>query len=77
MLLKFLRIILSVIVISLAGYELITGNFVFQPFTMLFLSLVMLTMGIDEFQKGKKDQGRLSIVVFIFILFVSIQGLWK
>ncbi|RDU37189.1 hypothetical protein DRW41_10945 [Neobacillus piezotolerans] len=72
--LKLLRIIFSVIVISLAGYGLINENFEFQPVMMLFLSLVMLLMGIEEFQKGKKGTGWLSIGVFIFILFVSMKG---
>lgn len=72
--LKLLRIILSVIVTSLAGDGLINGNFEFQPYMMLFVSLAMLVMGIEEFQKGQKNYGWLSIVVFIFILFVSIKG---
>lgn len=41
---------------------------------MLFLGLMMLVMGLREFQKGQKDYGWLSIVVFIFILFVSIKS---
>ncbi|MFK9094289.1 DUF3953 domain-containing protein [Bacillus salipaludis] len=72
--LKLLKIILSVIVISLAGYGLINENFEFQPYMMLFFGLGMLVMGIEEFQKGQKGYGWLSIVVFIFILFVSIKG---
>ncbi|TMU83546.1 DUF3953 domain-containing protein [Bacillus sp. BHET2] len=72
--LKILHIILSISVISLAGYGLITGNFKFQPYMMLFLSLTMLVMGLREFQKGQKGYGWLSIVVSIFILFVSIES---
>ena len=72
--LKFLQIILSLTVISLAGYELITEDFKFQPYSMLFLGLTMLVMGLREFQKGQKGYGWLSIVVFIFILFVSIKS---
>ena len=76
--LKFLQIILSITVISLAGYGLITEDFKFQPYMMLFLGLTMLVMGLREFQKGQKGSGWLSIVVFIFILFVSIKSfLWK
>ncbi|WP_409271957.1 DUF3953 domain-containing protein [Neobacillus sp. SCS-31] len=72
--LKLLRIILSVIVILLAGYGLINENFALQPYMMLLLSFVMLLLGIEEFQKGKKGAGWLSIVVFILILFVSIKS---
>ncbi|MGE6375739.1 DUF3953 domain-containing protein [Peribacillus muralis] len=31
-------------------------------------------MGLREFQKGQKGYGWLSIVLFIFSLFVSIQS---
>lgn len=72
--LKFLRIILSITVISLAGYGLITENFKFQPYMMLFLGLSMLVMGLREFQKGQKGYGWLGIVVFIFTIFVSIKS---
>ncbi|QDP99767.1 DUF3953 domain-containing protein [Lysinibacillus fusiformis] len=72
--LKFLQIILSITVISLAGYGLITEDFKFQPYMMLFLGLMMLVMGLREFQKGQKGNCWLSIVVFIFILFVSIKS---
>jgi hypothetical protein len=73
-LLKFLQIILSITVVSLAGYGLITGDFKLQSFMMLFLGLSMLVMGIREFKKGHKGYGWLSMVVFIFILFVSIKS---
>ncbi|MEH7385438.1 DUF3953 domain-containing protein [Bacillus sp. JJ1521] len=70
--LKFLQIILSITVISLAGYGMITGDFMFQPYMMLFLGLTMLVIGLRLFQKGEKFYGWLSTVVFIFILIVSI-----
>jgi hypothetical protein len=41
---------------------------------MLFLGLMMLVIGLRDFQKGKKAYGWLSIVACIFILFVSIQS---
>lgn len=72
--LKLLKIILSLIVISLAGYGLINENFEFQPYMMLFLGLTMLVIGIEEFQKGQKGYGWLGIVLFIFTLIVSIKG---
>ena len=73
-LLKILQIILSIIVISLAGYGLITDDFKFQPYMILLLGLTILVMGLREFQTGHKGFGWISIVVFIFMLFVSIQG---
>ena len=71
--LKILQIILSIIVISLAGYGLITEDFKFQPYMMLFLGLMTLVMGLRGFQKGQKGYGWISIVVFISILFVTIK----
>ncbi|WP_083802888.1 DUF3953 domain-containing protein [Bacillus sp. SG-1] len=71
--LKILHIILSITVILLAGYGLITKDFKFQPYMMLFLSLTMLVMGVREFQKGNKGYGWLGIAAFLFIFFVSIQ----
>ncbi|WP_310259815.1 YczI family protein [Fictibacillus barbaricus] len=41
---------------------------------ILFLSFTMLVIGLREFQKGQKSYGWLSIVVSIFILFVSIES---
>ncbi|WP_226669776.1 DUF3953 domain-containing protein [Metabacillus litoralis] len=72
--LKFLQIILSITVISLAGYGLITEDFKFQPYMMLLLGLTMFVMGLREFQKGKKAYGWLIIVVFLFILSVTIKS---
>lgn len=72
--LKFLRFILSVIVILIAGYGLITKNYEYQSYMILFLSLFMLVMGLDEFQQGRKSNGWINIVVFLFALFVSLQG---
>ncbi|MCR8848401.1 YczI family protein [Rossellomorea sp. SC111] len=70
---KDLYIIFSITGISLAGYGLVTGDFKFQPYMILFLGLTMLVMGLREFQKGNKGYGWLGVVTFIFIFFVSIQ----
>lgn len=68
-----MQIILSIIVISFAGYGWITEDFKYQAYMMLFLGLTMLVMGLREFQKGQKGYGWLSIGVFIFTLIVTIQ----
>ena len=72
-----LRVVLGVIVIVIAGYGLMTGNFEFQPFMLLFLSLMMFVMGLEEFKKGRKGYGWIGIVVFIFVFFVSLQGFFN
>jgi len=40
----------------------------------LLLGLMMLVMGLEEFQKERKTYGWLLVVVFLFSLFVSVQG---
>ncbi|MGM0875244.1 MAG: DUF3953 domain-containing protein [Bacillota bacterium] len=72
--LKISRTILAVIVIFISGFGLFTQNFKFQPYMMFFLSLMMMVMGLEEFQKERKGTGWIFITVFLFILFVSIQG---
>jgi len=41
---------------------------------MLFIGLLMLVMGLQEFKKERKVYGFLFVIVFLFSLFVSIQG---
>ncbi|WP_267490804.1 DUF3953 domain-containing protein [Paenibacillus monticola] len=58
----------------MAAYELITKNFEFQSLLILLLGLIMLVMGLEEFQKKRKAYGWLLVVVFLFSLFVSVKG---
>jgi hypothetical protein len=73
-LLKILRYVLSVITVLLATYGLISKNFQFNDIMIFLLGLTMLVMGLEEFQKERKAKGWLFVVVFLFSLFVSIQG---
>ncbi|MFF2176436.1 DUF3953 domain-containing protein [Lysinibacillus sp. NPDC058147] len=41
---------------------------------IFFLGLFMLTLGIKEFQRKRKVYGWFLIGVFLFSIFVSIQG---
>ncbi|MCQ6277535.1 YczI family protein [Bacillus sp. V3B] len=68
--LKISRVILAVIVITMAGYGLLTENHWLQPYMLFFLGLMMLVMGLEEFQKGRKVYGYLSLFVFMFLLIV-------
>ncbi|WP_047981855.1 DUF3953 domain-containing protein [Ornithinibacillus contaminans] len=72
--LKVSRFILSAITIVLAAYGLITQNFTYSKFMILSLGLLMLVMGIQCFKNGQKTYGWLSMIVFLFSSFVSIQG---
>lgn len=77
--LKLLRIILSVAVIALSIFSLITENNEFIakiiPYLMLLLGASMLVTGLIELQKNKKGfWGYMSIVVSLFVFFVAIKG---
>ncbi|WP_047985543.1 DUF3953 domain-containing protein [Ornithinibacillus californiensis] len=72
--LTVIRLILSGITLLLAGYGLITQDFSYIDFMILFLGLSMLASGLVEFKKGQKGNGWLFVVVFLFCTFVSIKG---
>ncbi|MED3726297.1 DUF3953 domain-containing protein [Priestia filamentosa] len=73
--LKGLRVFLSVIVVILSGYGLLTQSFKLMPYSMLLLSALILVTGFIELQKNKKEfWGYVCIVVSLFALSGSIQG---
>ncbi|WP_027408568.1 DUF3953 domain-containing protein [Anoxybacteroides tepidamans] len=73
--LKILRYALSILTLLFTTYGLITKNFEFNHIMTLLLGLTMLMMGLEEIQKERKANGWLFILVFLFSLFVSVQGL--
>lgn len=66
--------ILASLIVIVAFYELITSNFELQSVMLFLLSILMLVMGLEEFRKDSKLLGWVFIAVFLFTLFVSIQG---
>lgn len=74
MLLMFLRIVFSVITLLLAGYGFISKNFEYQAYMTLFLGLTMLVTGLQEIQQNRKKTGWFCIIVFVFSLYVAIEG---
>lgn len=72
--LKKIRIILGIIVLLLAGYGLITKNFVAQPIMMLGLSAFILVGGLTELKEGQKRRGYISIFLSAFVLFILVQS---
>ncbi|WP_226529792.1 DUF3953 domain-containing protein [Metabacillus niabensis] len=72
--LKTIRRIIAVIVIILACYGLFTKDYDMQQYMMFFLSLLMLVMGIEEFQNGQKMYANICIAVCLFLLFISFLG---
>ncbi|KAA0560437.1 DUF3953 domain-containing protein [Rossellomorea aquimaris] len=71
--LKVSRIILALIVITMAGYSLLTENHWLQPYMLFLLGLMMLVMGLEEFQRGRKAYGYLSLIVSIFSFIVLLE----
>jgi Protein of unknown function (DUF3953) len=70
--LKILRIILSVIVMALAGYSLFTKNFEFMSYMMFFVGVLMLVIGVAELQAKRKTNAISSILAAAFLIFVAI-----
>ncbi|WP_338472597.1 YczI family protein [Niallia sp. XMNu-256] len=73
-LLKNLRYVLSVITFLFASYGLITGDFKYGGIMIFFLGLTMLVMGLEEIRNERKVVGWLLIIVFLFSIYVSIEG---
>jgi hypothetical protein len=73
-LLKKIRIALGIVVLLLAGFGLLTKNFVAQPFMMLGLSAFILVGGLDELKNGRKRRGYISIFLSVFVLAVLVQS---
>lgn len=71
---KKLRITLGIVVLLLAGFGLLTKNFVAQPFMMLGLSAFILVGGLDELKKGQKRRGYISIFLSVFVLAILVQS---
>lgn len=72
--LKILPIVFGIIVIALSTYGLITLDYQFNFLTMFFLSLSMLTLGINAYQSERKAYGWFLIGIFLFLVYVSIQS---
>ncbi|MBP1971072.1 hypothetical protein J2Z83_003209 [Virgibacillus natechei] len=73
--LKTLKIVFALITLVLAGYGLTTGNsIVVLPYMMLFMGALLLVMGISEIKNERKQIGFMSIIVSLFVFYVSIQG---
>lgn len=74
--LKISRIIVSILVLTLSSYSLITENYVLIPYMVLSLGLLMVMAGVAELQKNKKSiLGYFSIIASFFVFFVFIRGL--
>ncbi len=72
--LLFLRILFSVLTVAFATYGLITKNYEYQGYMILFMGLMALVMGIKEIQQKRKMMGWFFIIGFVFTFCVAIQG---
>lgn len=73
--LKILRIFLSIAGVVFASFILITQSFELMPYMLLVLGMSTLFTGVSELQKDKKAfWGYMSIIVSLFVFFVSILG---
>ncbi len=72
-LLTILQIVFSIIVVSLSTYGIITSDHQWNFLLIFFLGLLILILGMKEFQRGQKVYGWIYIGVFLFIEYVSIQ----
>jgi hypothetical protein len=68
--LKISRILLVVLVITMASYGLLTESHWLQPYMLFTLCFMMLVMGLEEFQQGRKAYGYLNLFVSMFLLTV-------
>ena len=67
---KMVRIILTIVVIVLSGYSLLTQTFELFPYNMFFLGALMLVTGLAELQKDRKGfWGYMNIAISLFIFF--------
>jgi zinc transporter ZupT len=74
--LEKIRKTISVTVLALSIYGLFSDNNDLIPFIMAGLAVLMVVMGIEEYQKDRKSyRGYLLFAVFVFMLFVFIQVL--
>ncbi|QSB12536.1 DUF3953 domain-containing protein [Lysinibacillus fusiformis] len=72
-LLTILQIVFSIIVVSLSTYGIITSDYQWNFLLIFFLGLLILILGMKEFQRGQKVYGWIYMGVFLFIEYVSIQ----
>lgn len=70
--LKLLKILLSVTVIVLGSYSLITKNFNSMPFMLFVLGTLFLITGSAELKAKRRTNGIISLIAAAWLLFVAI-----
>lgn len=70
--LKILRLLLSVFVIVLGSYSLITKNFEFISYMLLAVGVLSLVTGSLELKAKRKTSAIISFLAAAFLIFVFI-----
>ncbi|WP_057913792.1 DUF3953 domain-containing protein [Peribacillus muralis] len=71
---KAIKYILAVTVIALSVYQLITGDTELMPYSMFCLGAMVLVMGLVDLRMDRKGSWYRSLVISLFLFFVSILG---
>ncbi|QAS51336.1 DUF3953 domain-containing protein [Halobacillus litoralis] len=73
LLLNASRNILSVLILFIVAFGLITKNFLLMPLMMLFLGGLMLVMGVEQLQANKESMGYPFVFVSLLCFCASFQ----
>ncbi|MGR3763026.1 hypothetical protein [Rossellomorea sp. NS-SX7] len=68
--LKGLRMVLAIIVVTMAGYGLLTDQHWLLPYLLFLMGLNLLVMALEEFQRGKVVYGYLGVGGSLFLMVV-------
>lgn len=70
-----IRKLISIIVLFLSVYGLFTKNYDQLPLMMILFGVLMLIMGVEEFQGNQKSyKGYLFLVTSLLLFLVCVQG---
>ncbi|MFV8830073.1 DUF3953 domain-containing protein [Alkalihalobacterium sp. APHAB7] len=72
-LLKVLRLIFLILIVTLGGYMLLNPNFDLMPYLLYLLGVFSFVLGLIELKKDRKSfGGYVNISASAFIIFVAI-----
>ena len=62
----------DIFIIVIAGYALISQNYVVMPYLIFFEGVMLLVMGIDEMKKERKISGVFIVAISLFSFYVAL-----
>ncbi|OQR53984.1 hypothetical protein CDB3_27125 [Bacillus sp. CDB3] len=69
--------LLTLLIISLCTYSLITDTFIFTPYIQFSLSFSFILLGINELKSGRKSMSIPFFFVASFIFYVLISDYFR